>query len=48
MERDLLDLWYNDEQMNIARKQLIDGENGSAFCYECIQRGMGEYYLMIE
>ena len=48
LERDLLDLWYNDEQMNIARKQLIDGENGSAFCYECIQRGMGEYYLMIE
>ena len=47
-ENDLLDMWYNDEAMQIVRKHLVDGDKSPDFCLDCCSRGMGDYYLMIE
>ena len=47
-ENNLLDLWKNDKQMNLAREHFVKGDAAPDCCDGCIGKGIGEYYLMLE
>lgn len=45
---DLVSIWYNEEQLNLARAHLRNRIIEKDFCDGCPRRGMGDYYLLIK
>lgn len=45
-EDNVLEKWYSDEQLNLARKHLINNDDSKDMCEGCPRRGMGCYYVM--
>lgn len=45
---DILDLWYNDEQMQRVRRTFIDELLEEDFCTGCTGKRKGKHYVLIE
>lgn len=45
---DLIDIWYTDEQLQLARGHFLERNPDKDFCANCPARGMGKYHILVE